>query len=190
MRFVEQERRDRSSIVLFRSLITRQVLSRRSMSIGKSPRFQVRSSLCVFFSVDYNRYPSLDNESVHYYQVELTAGDCIFIPALWIHQVRSTYRNIAVNYWLEHQRTKTAQIDRANCAVVDEANLMTLETIPWPSLKTNVEYLKNYILDLIDDDTTDFKGWTREFSKVKGRLVRRYAIVSFSTIAIRFRSSI
>lgn len=122
--------------------------------------------------MDYKKYPSLDNDNVHYYQVDLTAGDCIFLPALLIHQVRSTYRNIAVNYWLEHERTKTARIDRTNCAVIDESNLMTLETIPWPSLKTNAEYLKNYMLDLIDDDATDFKDWTREFSKVETSIVR------------------
>lgn len=103
---------------------------------------------------------------MRYYQVTMHPGDCLFLPALWVHQVRSKHRNIAVNYWLDHERVQNAVIDPNLCTNVDEAELVTLETIHWPTVASNMEQLKDFILDLIDDDATTFKQWTREFSKV------------------------
>jgi len=117
------------------------------------------------FSVDYDKYPSLDN-NIHYYQVNLSKGDCLFLPALWIHQVRSTNRNIAVNYWLNHERVKNAIVDKKNCLLINKSNFITLETIQWPKESSHIEQLKDFMLDLVDNDETNFKEWTRKFSKV------------------------
>ena len=129
----------------------------------------------LFFSssVDYDKYPSLDNNNIHYYQVNLSKGDCLFLPALWIHQVRSNNRNIAVNYWLDHERVKNTIINKNNCLLINKSNLITLETIQWPKESSNLKYLKNFMLDLIDDDKTNFKEWTKEFSKVKLVLTKK-----------------
>jgi len=44
---------------------------------------------------------------------------------------------------------------------------LTLETIQWPKESSHIEHLKNFMLDLIDEDQTNFKEWTKAFSKVK-----------------------
>lgn len=118
--------------------------------------------------VDYKKYSSLANPDMQYYQLTMHPGDCLFLPALWIHQVRSTHRNIAVNYWLDHQRAKNAQIDPQLCTNVNPEEFLTLETIHWPTVANNIEQLKDFMLDLVDDDSTSFKQWTREFSKEFG----------------------
>ncbi len=100
--------------------------------------------------------------------MHLTPGDCLFIPALWIHQVRSTNRNIAVNYWLNHERVKKAIVNKSSCSLNEKSNWMTLATVQWPKDSANLDYLKNFMLDLIDEDKTNFKEWTREFSKEFG----------------------
>jgi len=50
--------------------------------------------------VDFEKYPGLID--VEYYNVSMQAGDCLFIPHRWFHQVRSYGRNIAVNLWWQH----------------------------------------------------------------------------------------
>ena len=37
--------------------------------------------------------------TVDYIVAKMVVGDCLYIPKLWIHQVRSFNRNIAVNIW-------------------------------------------------------------------------------------------
>ncbi|CAF0833858.1 unnamed protein product [Rotaria sp. Silwood1] len=116
-------------------------------------------------SVDYNKYSSLDNNNVHYYKVFLSKGDCLFLPALWMHQVRSTNRNIAVNYWLNTERAKNAIINKKTCLLYKKSNFIRLDTIQWPKEEPNIEYLKKFMFDLVDDEQTNFKQWTHEFSK-------------------------
>lgn len=98
--------------------------------------------------------------------MNLTQGDCLFLPALWIHQVRSTGRNIAVNYWLNHHRVINAIVDETSCELTDPSDFVTLETIHWPKESSNFEHLRSFMLDLVDNDQSNFKDWTREFSKV------------------------
>jgi hypothetical protein len=136
------------------------------MSIGK---IKILSTSIYFpSSVDFDKYPSL-NDNIHYYQVNLSKGDCLFIPALWIHQVRSNNRNIAVNYWLNHERVKNAIVDKSSCSLINKSNFMTLATIQWPKESSNLDDLKRFMLDLVDADVTNFKEWTREFSRVKSK---------------------
>jgi len=62
-------------------------------------------------NVDYDRYPGL--VGIEFYHVNISAGDCLFVPYKWIHQVRSYNRNIAVNVWWDHHRN--SEIDLENC---------------------------------------------------------------------------
>lgn len=55
-------------------------------------------------SVDLLKYPDVAN--IMFYNVSLKAGDCLYIPFKWIHQVRSVDSNIAVNFWVSHYFTK------------------------------------------------------------------------------------
>jgi lysine-specific demethylase 8 len=48
--------------------------------------------------VDMNKYPGLGK--VPWYSAKVEAGDCLFIPFRWFHQIRSYgSRNLAVNLW-------------------------------------------------------------------------------------------
>lgn len=51
--------------------------------------------------VDFTKYPSL--REVEYWEAEMEAGDCLYIPFQWFHQVNSfpneNNTNIAVNVW-------------------------------------------------------------------------------------------
>jgi len=138
---------------------------------------------CFSFSVDYDKYPSLNNNNIHYYQVNLSKGDCLFLPALWIHQVRSTNRNIAVNYWLNHERVTNAIVNRNTCLLIQKSNFTTLDTIQWPNESSNIEYLKKFMLDLVEENERNFKDWTREFSKVNQKCFIR-SLLFFSRNSI------
>ncbi|XP_062516710.1 bifunctional peptidase and arginyl-hydroxylase JMJD5-like [Corticium candelabrum] len=54
-------------------------------------------------SVDMKKYPGLGE--VPWYSAKVEAGDCLFIPYKWFHQIRSYgNRNLAVNIWWERIR--------------------------------------------------------------------------------------
>ncbi|CAF1071753.1 unnamed protein product [Adineta ricciae] len=114
--------------------------------------------------VNYENYPSLDH-NIHYYQVNLSKGDCLYLPSLWVHQVRSTNRNIAVNYWLNQMRVKNAIVNKKTCTLKKQSQFLTLETIKWPKDLSDIDRLRNFLYDLIDADAIGFKQWTKEFSK-------------------------
>ncbi|XP_077863544.1 tRNA wybutosine-synthesizing protein 5-like [Saccoglossus kowalevskii] len=50
--------------------------------------------------VNYTTYPGL--AEVKYHHVIVEAGDCLYMPFKWFHQVNSYGRNIAVNVWWNH----------------------------------------------------------------------------------------
>ncbi|XP_074657955.1 tRNA wybutosine-synthesizing protein 5-like [Tubulanus polymorphus] len=52
-------------------------------------------------SVDFEKYPKMA-DNVEYYNVNISAGDCLYVPYMWIHQVNSYGSNIAVNFWWSH----------------------------------------------------------------------------------------
>lgn len=144
--------------------------------------------LNISSSVNYKIYRSLDNKDMYYYEVNLSKGDCLFLPSLWIHQVRSKKRNIAVNYWLSHERVKNAIVDRNTCLLTDESDLLRLDTIRWPKELSNIEELRNYMFQLIEKRHITFKQWTKEFSKVKQNFSQFPCILCFS--GFTFRASI
>lgn len=50
--------------------------------------------------VDLFKYPGLHNIEHHFAFLE--PGDCLYVPFLWVHHVRSSDVNIAVNIWWRH----------------------------------------------------------------------------------------
>ncbi|XP_071090330.1 bifunctional peptidase and arginyl-hydroxylase JMJD5-like [Haliotis cracherodii] len=56
-------------------------------------------------SVNLQQYPRL--KAVPWHRAHLEAGDCIYIPYKWYHQINSgggdKNRNVAVNYWFSHR---------------------------------------------------------------------------------------
>ncbi|XP_071800632.1 tRNA wybutosine-synthesizing protein 5-like [Asterias amurensis] len=50
--------------------------------------------------VDFEKYPEF--KDVEFFEAKMEAGDCIYIPYKWFHQVNSHHSNIAVNVWWNH----------------------------------------------------------------------------------------
>ncbi|XP_078001398.1 bifunctional peptidase and (3S)-lysyl hydroxylase JMJD7-like [Glandiceps talaboti] len=61
--------------------------------------------------VDFTKYPELAD--VEFYFANTTAGDCLYIPYKWFHQVNSFDTNLAVNIWWNHRPQLTPTED--NC---------------------------------------------------------------------------
>eukprot|EP00794_Sanderia_malayensis_P009650 gene9650-10638_t len=60
-------------------------------------------------AVDLKKYPGFTKAP--WWEAKMEAGDCLFIPVSWYHQVRSFDRNIAVNVWFTHPN----QINETDC---------------------------------------------------------------------------
>lgn len=96
--------------------------------------------------VDYDKYPRIEN--MEYYKATLNKGDCLYIPFKWIHQVRSTNRNLAVNYWFNNEKLfelgqfpescKTNKFDPAQ--TLDSLDLFNEEEVEDVGQFTNFKY--------------------------------------------------
>ncbi|KAK7494822.1 hypothetical protein BaRGS_00013949 [Batillaria attramentaria] len=64
-------------------------------------------------SVDLTKHPKL--AEVEFYHINMTAGDCLYIPYIWIHQVRSYNSNVAVNFWWNHYASLDALEKGMSC---------------------------------------------------------------------------
>ncbi|XP_057300540.1 bifunctional peptidase and arginyl-hydroxylase JMJD5-like [Hydractinia symbiolongicarpus] len=56
-------------------------------------------------AVDLDKYPGI--AKAPWWEANMVAGDCLFIPSRWFHQVRSftdNKRNMAVNVWFYHMQ--------------------------------------------------------------------------------------
>ncbi|XP_064608195.1 bifunctional peptidase and arginyl-hydroxylase JMJD5-like [Liolophura sinensis] len=98
-------------------------------------------------AVDYTKYPGL--AEVEFVYVNMTAGDCLYIPYRWIHQVRSYNSNLAVNIWWDHH--KTADIDSSLCPQKCDYDL-TLDKVNYigfGAALNSEESLKDHILQMI-----------------------------------------
>ena len=49
--------------------------------------------------IDREKYPLY--EKAHKCQVELDAGDILYIPRIWWHQVETLQTAISINYWFK-----------------------------------------------------------------------------------------
>lgn len=103
-------------------------------------------------SVDYLKYPSMANVGEYHY-ANLTAGDCLYIPYKWIHQVRSFDRNIAVNLWWDHAGTKALSSDRCKNATRDRS--WTFRDIDWAHFVED-ESFKAQIISMVEDSHLTF----------------------------------
>ncbi|XP_035687656.1 uncharacterized protein LOC118423565 isoform X2 [Branchiostoma floridae] len=64
-------------------------------------------------AVDFTKYPGM--REVEYYRVNMTAGDCLYVPYMWFHQVNSYGRNIAVNIFWDHDAKKYVKMLSKTC---------------------------------------------------------------------------
>ncbi|XP_060067702.1 tRNA wybutosine-synthesizing protein 5-like [Ylistrum balloti] len=75
--------------------------------------------------VDYTVYPGL--AEVDFIHVSMEAGDCLYIPYRWIHQVRSYGNNLAVNIWWNHYVASEINLDLCNAQCDHEMTLDRVE---------------------------------------------------------------
>ena len=87
--------------------------------------------------VDYENYPALRN--LEYYRVNLTAGDCLYIPFKWLHQVRSFDRNLAVNFWFNYEKIFGNSEFEEKCASNNLDLKITLDKLNYSTSKSNNE---------------------------------------------------
>ena len=82
--------------------------------------------------VDLNKFPGWA-EAKHYHAV-MGAGDCLLVPAFWLHQVRSTGRNIALNMWWHKIPSQTVSFQEIEATCRARVGAMS-EKIAWSQLQ-------------------------------------------------------
>lgn len=97
--------------------------------------------------MDYTKYPDLAD--VEYYHVNLTAGDCLYLPYKWIHQVRSYNSNIAVNVWWDHYKNKEVDWNNCNKECDPTVTFMRIQFNGFDSAMDNIEHIKDHIVGLL-----------------------------------------
>jgi lysine-specific demethylase 8 len=111
-------------------------------------------------SVDYTLYPDLAHVSYHI--VNVSAGDCLYIPYKWIHQARSSDdHSIAVSIWWNHYRNKELDLD--HCPNDFDPNL-TLDKVTFhgfESMNDDIEAMREHFADIIQTGVDVEKFVTR-----------------------------
>ncbi|KAK7108102.1 hypothetical protein V1264_015897 [Littorina saxatilis] len=101
-------------------------------------------------SVDLTKFPGLAD--AEFYHVNVTAGDCLYIPYRWIHQVRSFNSNVAVNFWWDHYSSSDLlDRDEAVCQGQCDRSL-TLDKVELngqDSSMDNLGSLKDWMRDVV-----------------------------------------
>ncbi|CAF1482026.1 unnamed protein product, partial [Didymodactylos carnosus] len=113
--------------------------------------------------IDYDKYPAFLN--LKYYEVNMTSGDCLFIPALWIYQVHLFESNIGIVYNINHDHAIDIELDSKTCSPNEFDSSLTLDMIEWPAPENQPQSLKSLMLDLISKNVNGFEQWKRVFSK-------------------------
>lgn len=98
-------------------------------------------------SVDYTKYPGL--AEIEFYHVNLTAGDCLYIPYKWIHQVRSYGSNLAVNVWWDHFKNKDVNWDDCNVECDPFLTLMKISFNGFSSQLESLDHIKDHFTGLL-----------------------------------------
>eukprot|EP00118_Oscarella_pearsei_P003453 m.14342 g.14342 ORF g.14342 m.14342 type:complete len:413 (+) comp25703_c0_seq1:21-1259(+) len=103
-------------------------------------------------SIDLDEYPSL--KEIPWFEADVNERDCLYIPYLWLHQVRSKAgtegKNLAVNTWWA--RFKFNESDCRNNHQVKK----TLSDVTFkPSLT-----MRDFLLDISSNGTLDIDSFT------------------------------
>lgn len=112
--------------------------------------------------MDIESYPAV--KDIEYYKFNLTAGDCIYIPFRWLHQIRSYDRNIAVNFWFNYEKIFGRDAFGTEC----EANELDLDlTLDKLNYSTNHALgLKYFIARQVNSGSRRLEQWQSVFLQV------------------------
>jgi hypothetical protein len=104
-------------------------------------------SLVDMANPDLARHPRFAQALEHAQVVELEAGDAVFIPSMWWHQVESLQPfNVLVNYWW---RQSAAYLDSPIVALM--AALLTVRDLPAHQRETWRDMFDHYVFRHTDD---------------------------------------
>ncbi|KAK3593837.1 hypothetical protein CHS0354_011438 [Potamilus streckersoni] len=117
-------------------------------------------------SVDYLKYPDLAD--VEFYHVNVSAGDCLYIPYRWIHQVRSYGSNLAINIWWNHQHNANIDFKRCNAECNTELTLDQVKFKGFGELANSYGNIRDHLLDFVN------RKKTLEFESFKMMTLGRY----------------
>lgn len=106
--------------------------------------------------MDYTKYPELAD--IEYHHVNITAGDCLFIPYLWIHQVRSYGSNLAVNIWWNHD--EGLKMDPQKCKEKCDQNLNLSQVNFEVDNENPEEDWKDYFLNILEEEDIKLEDMT------------------------------
>lgn len=96
-------------------------------------------------NVNYDRYDGL--VGLEFYHVNISAGDCLYVPYKWIHQVRSYNRNIAVNIWWDHHRNSEINLDKCPSEVDIGFTLAQANFVSFSELMNTISALRDQFYD-------------------------------------------
>ncbi|KAL4233739.1 hypothetical protein ACF0H5_008419 [Mactra antiquata] len=98
-------------------------------------------------SVDYTKFPGMSE--VEFYHVDITAGDCLYIPYLWIHQVRSYGSNLAVNIWWKHHLSSDLDYTQCNDPCDTQLTLADAKFAGFTELARDPEEVKSQLRSFV-----------------------------------------
>ena len=115
----------------------------------------------TYSSIDVDRVDFTKIPGIFYYRADLNAGDCIFIPSKFIHQVNSFDRNIAVNFWFNFNRVlNTDFLDK--CSDSDKFDPdYTLDSLEYDNPN---EWIRSFIVQEAAAGNRDLKSWITLFA--------------------------
>ncbi|CAG2214027.1 tRNA wybutosine-synthesizing protein 5-like isoform X1 [Mytilus edulis] len=98
-------------------------------------------------SVDYTKYPGLSE--VEFYHTNLSAGDCLYIPYKWIHQVRSYDSNLAVNIWWDHFKNNDVNWNDCNAKCDPKLTFTKIKFHGFDGQMDNIQQIKDHFQDIL-----------------------------------------
>jgi len=127
-------------------------------------------------AVDVKKYPGLTKAP--WWRADMQAGDCLFIPSRWFHQVRSftdNNKNMAVNVWFYNMK----KINNTECEEIKEQEVKSLGDFPVMKEQSSTQAAIRFLLHLdVDEKPLSYKEMYRKLKEHSGgeRLDRQSVI--------------
>ncbi|XP_071113454.1 tRNA wybutosine-synthesizing protein 5-like [Haliotis cracherodii] len=113
--------------------------------------------------VDFTKFPGL--AEVEFFHVHMTAGDCLYIPYRWIHQVRSFGSNLAVNIWWDHYSARDTDLDTCGTSCDSSITLTNVKLHGMDSTMSNIGSIKDHLINTVAIRGIDLDGFKKVFAE-------------------------
>ncbi|XP_046553666.1 LOW QUALITY PROTEIN: tRNA wybutosine-synthesizing protein 5-like [Haliotis rubra] len=112
--------------------------------------------------VDYTKFPGM--AEVEFFHVNMVAGDCLFIPYRWFHQVRSFGSNLAVNIWWDHYSARSTDLDTCGTSCDHSIKLNSVKQHGMDSTMSNIGSIKDHLINTVAVRSIDLDGFKNIFA--------------------------